>query len=96
MKKNQIKELKERIFAGKEEKITFLDHVFDLIRETSCLPDIIGRTYHVKNPKTGKILYIIEQKPMDIKQLDILGKLLVKAMNRDTKKMNAMMGGGKK
>ena len=50
----------------------------------------------MKDPKTGEVLYIIEQKPMDIKQLDILGKLLVKAMNRDTKKMNAMMGGGKK
>ena len=67
-----INRLKERILEKKgTKKETELTTMLNMVREFSCLGEIIGREFEVKDSK-GKVIYTISQKPMAIKQMNTL------------------------
>ncbi len=67
-----IERLKERIFGNKgKNQETVLTNILDVVREFSCLGEIIGREFEVKDSK-GQLIYTIHQKPMAIKQINTL------------------------
>ena len=67
-----IQKLKERILEKKgTKKETELTTMLNMVREFSCLGEIIGREFEVKDSK-GKVIYTISQKPMAIKQMNTL------------------------
>ena len=72
--------------------------MLNMVREFSCLGEIIGREFEVRDPK-GKLVYTISQKPMAIKQMNTLikefGKLKRKDDEREAAKWNAK-GKGKR
>ncbi len=72
--KSPIEQLKERILAkrGKNQE-TKLTGLLFMAREFSCLGEIIGRDFEVKDSK-GKLVYTIRQKPMALCQLNTLLK----------------------
>lgn len=65
----QLDEIKQRVFQ-KQQKITELNLITDLMREFSCVSDIIGRDFEVE--VMGHIVCRIHQKPMKILQLNTL------------------------
>ena len=67
---NPINKLKDRVLKGKS-KGSDLTGILDLVREFGCLSEVIGREFEVKD-STGKVVYNIKQKPMAIKQLNVL------------------------
>lgn len=70
--KSPIQRLKERIFEKKgSKKETELTTILDMVREFSCLGEIIGREFEVKDSE-GKVIYTISQKPIAIKQMNTL------------------------
>ncbi len=70
--KSPIERLKERILKDKgSKKKTELTHMLNMVREFSCLGEIIGREFEVKDSK-GNLIYTITQKPMAIKQMNTL------------------------
>jgi len=72
MSKLPLDKLKEKIFQKQGRgKITELTNILDMAREFSCLGEILGRDFEIVNPQ-GKLLYTMRQKPMAIKQLNIL------------------------
>lgn len=95
-KKNQISQLKDRVFSkkGKYEE-TELTNVLDLIREFSCLGEILGRDFEVKNSK-GKVVYTIHQKPIAMKQVNILLKEFAILKGIDAEREAAKWGANKK
>ncbi len=69
-----INQLKERILGKKgKNKETELTNILDMVREFSCLGEIIGRDFEIRNSE-GKLVYTIHQKPMAIKQMNTLLK----------------------
>ncbi len=68
-----ISQLKERILGRKKYRETDLTNMLDMVREFSCLGEIIGRDFEVRD-LNGKLLYNIHQKPMAIKQMNTLLK----------------------
>jgi len=77
----QLNHLKNKIL-GREKKTSLLTDIIDLARELHCLPDIIGRDYEVLD-KNGDIIYTIRQKPMKVKQLNVLFDKLCELRKRD-------------
>ena len=72
--KSPIERLKERILEKKgSKKETELTSMLNMVREFSCLGEIIGRDFEVKDAK-GKLIYTVSQKPMAIKQMNTLIK----------------------
>jgi len=70
--KSPIEQLKERILEDKgNKKKTELTYMLNMVREFSCLGEIIGREFEVKDLK-GNLIYTITQKPMAIKQMNTL------------------------
>ncbi len=69
-----LNQLKGRILGkkGKSSK-TELTNILFMIREFSCLGELIGRDFEVRDPK-GKLVFTIRQKPMAIIQLNKLLK----------------------
>jgi len=73
-KKSPIENLKERILDKKgSQKGTELTAILNMAREFSCLGEIIGRDFEVKD-SNGKVIYTISQKPIAIKQMNTLLK----------------------
>lgn len=71
---SQINRLKERVLSKKGKyKETELTTILDMVREFSCLGEIIGRDFEIRD-KEGKLIYIIHQKPMAIRQMNALLK----------------------
>jgi len=69
-----IQRLRERVIGGKDKNSdTALTNMLDMTREFGCLGEIIGRDFDIKDSK-GKLLYLIHQKPMAIKQMNVLLK----------------------
>jgi hypothetical protein len=95
---NQIDLLKERILnkKGKGDK-TKLTDILDLVREFSCLGEIIGRDFEVKD-KDGKLIYTIHQKPITISQLNVIFKEFATLKKLDAEREAAKWNGkgGKK
>ncbi len=73
---NKISQLKQRVLGrkGKYER-TELTEILYMVREFSCLGEVIGRDFEVRNPK-GELVYKIRQKPISINQLRMLLKEL--------------------
>ena len=96
MGQEQLKKLRNKIFGKSEkEKESGLTSIIELARGLSCLPDIIGRDYEIRDPK-GKLVYTIRQKPMTIKQLNSLLKEFNLVQKRDAEKESAKWGGNSK
>ena len=73
-KQSPIEQLKARILSKKgKNKSTELTNILDMVREFSCLGEIIGRDFEIKDSK-DKLVYTIHQKPMAIKQMTTLLK----------------------
>lgn len=71
---SQISNLKDRILKKKNSE-TELTSIVELIREFSCLSDIIGRDFEIFNKKK-ELVYTVRQKPISIKQMNTLLKEL--------------------
>ncbi len=92
MASNQIEKLKNRIFGkGGKGKRTGLTTILEVVREFSCLGEVIGRDYEIRN-KAGELLYTVRQKPMAIKQLNTLIKELGVLKNLDNEREAAKWG----
>ena len=90
---SQVNQLKDRILNKKGKgKETELTNILDMVREFSCLGEIIGRDFEIKDSK-GKVVYTIRQKPMAIKQMNTLLKEFINLKNLDNKRENAKFGG---
>jgi hypothetical protein len=70
--KSQIDSLKDRISSKKDQQSP-LTSILELVRDLGCFGDILGREFEVKDT-SGKLVYTIRQKPMAIKQLNVLLK----------------------
>ena len=69
-----IQRLRERVLGGKDkESGTALTNILDMTREFGCLGEIIGRDFEIRGNR-GELLYVVHQKPMAIKQMNILLK----------------------
>jgi len=87
-----IDQLKERILNKKgKNKETELTSVLDMVREFSCLGDVLGRDFEVEN-QMGKVVYRIHQKPIAIKQLKILLREFEILKIKDNERQSAMFG----
>lgn len=71
---NPLDSLKDRLFS-KKSKQSSLTNIMEMIREFGCFGDIIGREFEVRDNK-NKIVYTVRQKPMALKQMNILLKEL--------------------
>lgn len=93
MSKEQLKNLKNRIFRnkGRGEKQSELTAIIELARGLNCLPEILGRDYEVRDPK-GKLVYTIRQKPITIKLLKSLLDEFEIIQKRDAEKEAAKWG----
>ena len=90
---NPIGQLKERILSKKGKgKETNLTKMLDMVREFSCLGEIIGRDFEIRG-SDGKLIYTIHQKPMAIKQMNTLLKEFVTLKNLDNEREAAKWGG---
>ena len=86
MEKSPIQRLKERILEKKgSKKETELTIMLDMVREFSCLGEIIGREFEVRDPD-GKLIYTISQKPIAIKQMNTLIKEFATLKRKDDEK----------
>jgi len=91
--KSPIEQLKERILGGKgKNKETELTNILNMVREFSCLGEIIGREFEIKDSK-GKLIYTISQKPIAIKQLNTLLKEFATLKKLDDERESAKWGG---
>lgn len=87
-----IDRLKERILSGKgRSQGTELTSILNMVREFSCLGEIIGRDFEVRDAK-GKLIYTIYQKPMAIKQMNTLFKEFVTLKKLDDEREAARWG----
>lgn len=89
--------LKSKVL-GKGSKASALTHVFDFAREFSCLGEIIGREFEVKDA-TGHVVVTIHQKPITLAQLnhfmqeyEILLKIEDEQMKKSTAKSKGRLG----
>ena len=95
MSLDQISNLKNRIFGKKGQgKQTELTGIMEMVRGFSCLGEIIGRDFEVKNPK-GKVIYTIRQKPITLAQMNKLLKEFDVLMRLDAERENAKWGSKK-
>lgn len=90
----QIENLKNQVLHKKDIERTVLTDVLDLAREFSCLGEIIGRKYEVRDAE-GKLIATIVQKPIALKQLNVVMKELSNLKKIDAE-IEAKKFGGKK
>lgn len=92
---NKLENLKNKVFSKKGGiKETELTGVLDVAREFSCLGEIIGREFEIRD-KNGNLIYTIYQKPIKIKQLNVILKELVNLKKIDFEIEKAKFGGKK-
>ena len=95
-KKSPIERLKERILEKKgSKKETELTSILNMVREFSCLGEIIGRDFEIRDSK-GKLVYTIYQKPMAIKQMNTLLREFAVLKRQDDEKEAAKWSGKEK
>lgn len=87
---NPLDKLKSKLFKNESQE-TGLTNVLELIRELGCLSDIVGRDFDIMNPK-GKVVYTIRQKPISIKQINILLEELYVLKKMDNEREAAKWG----
>ena len=89
---SQLEDLKNRILGKKRGlKETELTNLLDMVREFSCLGEVIGREFEIRDSK-GKVVYTIHQKPMAVKQMNNLLKEFVVLKGLDNKREAAKWG----
>ena len=88
--KTPVEVLRERVLQKKSEE-SGLTPIMELIRSLGCFGDIIGREFEVKD-KGGDIVYTIRQKPLAIKQLNVLLDELYILKKLDNKREAAKWG----
>lgn len=81
----QLEKLNNLIFKKNQNVATELTNLLEMVREFSCLGEIIGRDFEVRDTK-GKLVYAIRQKPMKIIQMNTLLKEFVKIKNLDNER----------
>ena len=87
-----ISQLKERVLSKQRKTTrTALTEILDMVREFNCLSDIIGRDFEVRDPK-GNLKFTIHQKPMAIKQMNMLLKEFVTLKIEDADREAAKWG----
>jgi len=90
-----VEKLKQRIFSkGGKGKKTELTDILDMVREFSCFGEMIGRDYEVRN-KEGELLYTVRQKPMAVKQVNVLLKEFAVLKKLDNEREAAKWSKGK-
>ncbi len=87
---SQISELKDKVLKNKN-TATNLTNILELVREFGCLSDIIGSNFEVLDAH-GNLKYTIKKKPMAIKQLYVLLKVLHILNKLVIESESAMMG----
>ena len=92
MSLEQVNRLKERVLSRHKYEKTNLTDILDMVREFSCLGELIGRDFEVRDPK-GELLYTIRQKPMSINQFGFLMKEFEVLKRLDYEKEAAVWGG---
>lgn len=90
----QIENLKNKLLHKEGIKRTVLTDILDLAREFSCLGEIIGRKFVVKD-ENGKLIATIEQRPMALKQLNTVMKELSNLKKIDAENEAKKFGGKK-
>ncbi len=83
-----INRLKSRVLSKKGGRPgTALTELLFMIREFSCLGDILGRDFEVRDSK-GKLVYTIRQKPWAMTQVEALRKecRVLKELDADIEK----------
>lgn len=71
---NPLQDLKDRVLSKRgQSKETELTNILDMVRGFSCLGEIIGRDFEIRNSE-GELVYTIHQKPIAIKQMNVLLK----------------------
>jgi len=97
MTKNQIDNLRNRVRSNKDSagKQSELTPIIELVRGLGCLSDIIGRDFEIRNPK-GKLVYTIRQKPIKLKQLNVLLEEFNVVQKLEAERESSKWGGGKK
>jgi len=89
---SQIENLKDRVLGGKgKHKETELTAMLAMVREFSCLGEIIGRDFEIRDSK-GNLVYTIRQKPMAICQLKTLLKEFIALKKVDAEIESAKWG----
>lgn len=87
---NPLNNLSNRLFNKKSEQSS-LTSIMELIREFGCFGDIVGREFEVKD-NTGKSVYTIRQKPMTVKQMNVLLRELYILKKLDNEREAAKWG----
>ncbi len=91
-----VNKLKDRIIGKKgKSSETELTSILSMVREFSCLGEIIGRDFEVRDSK-GKLIYTIRQKPMAIKQFKTLLKEFTTLKKMDYEREAALLGAKQK
>lgn len=83
-----IQNLHSRVFSDKTAGNILTDLVA-LMRDLGGLGDVLGRTYEVSDDK-GVIKYHIRQRPIEVRQLNILLEELNRIHKREEKEMRRM------
>lgn len=91
MSQSQLEKLNNLIFKKKQNVATELTDLLQMVREFSCLGEIIGRDFEVRDCN-DKLVYRIRQKPMKIVQMHALLKEFVKIKKLDDEKEAAKWG----
>ena len=92
MEQSPIEKLRERILSKKgKNKETELTSILDMVREFSCLGEIIGRDFEIKDID-GKLIYNIHQKPMAMKQVNKLLEVFAVLKKLDNEREAAKWG----
>lgn len=87
-----IDTLRDRVIHKKGEKESdTLTHMLEMVREFSCLGEIIGRDFEIRDKK-GELVYTVHQKPMAIKQFNQLFKEFVTIKKLDNEREAAKWG----
>ena len=85
-----LENIKDRI-TKKGGSQTELTSIMEMVRSFSCLGEIIGREFEVSDGD-GNIVYTVRQKPMAIKQLNVLLKELNVMFKLDAEREAAKWG----
>jgi len=86
---NPVNKLKNRILN--KSKTSELTGIIELVRELGCLSDIIGRNFEITD-SDGKVVYNVKQKPMTLKQMNVLLKELYTLKKLDNEREAAKWG----
>jgi len=87
-----LERLKNKIFANKSKtNETFVTPIMEVARAFGCIGDILGRDFEVKDSK-GDLVYKMHQKPIALRQLNILLREFQLLRKKDFEEEKAKFG----